>query len=519
MEDHNKFSESALLETILHSIDEGIHVVNHEGKTIFYNQRAAEIDGFEPDEVLNKHIFEIYPSLTNETSTLIRTLHTGQPIEERQQTFINMKGKKITTVNKTIPIKFQDEPMGALEISREITQLQEMVNTISQLQSELHSHIESTPPLAHGTHYTFDQIIGKHPDLLRAIDFAKKAAQTSSSILLYGETGTGKEVFAQSIHNDSPRREKPFIAQNCAALPKDLLEGLLFGTEKGSFTGAISRAGLFEQANGGTLLLDEINSMNVDLQAKLLRVLQDGRVRRVGGSKEKEIDVRIIATTNVPPEKALKERQIREDLFYRLSVVLLMIPPLIDRLHYDLDALLRYFIKHYNQKFHKRVRGVSNEVMDLFFHYQWPGNVRELQHIIEGAFNLLGTETWIQLEHLPYYLLQRIQHHQHRENTSLDSSISNAAASSAAPASSTSATIAAATPQSANQASTSQHASDSPRLYDLSGSKPLMKTLEEIEIQLIKDALQAHNNNITQAANTLQIKRQLLQYKIKRYEL
>jgi arginine utilization regulatory protein len=476
--------ESALLETILNSIDEGIHVVNSEGKTIFYNHRAAAIDGFEPEEVMNKHIFEIYPSLTNETSTLIRTLLTSQPTEERQQTFINKKGQKITTVNKTIPVRLQDQSLGALEISREITQLQELVNRISQLQNELHHHTESQAPLAHGTRYTFDQIIGKHPDLIKAIDYARKAARTSSSILLYGETGTGKEVFAQSIHNASPRRNKPFIAQNCAALPKDLLEGLLFGTEKGSFTGAISRAGLFEQANGGTLLLDEINSMDVDLQAKLLRVLQDGRVRRIGGNMEKEIDVRIIASSNVPPEKALKERQIREDLFYRLSVVLLRIPPLRERLQDDLAALVQHFIQSYNQRFQKRIHSVSPTVMNLFIQYQWPGNIRELQHIIEGAFNLLDTpETQIHIEHLPTYLEQRIHNQKQRQPEHDPDTVSFVA----------------------------------PLI--LPANRPLTEVMEELECRLIANALKTANGNISQAANALAVKRQALQYKIKKYNL
>ncbi|AZR74337.1 hypothetical protein BBF96_13620 [Anoxybacter fermentans] len=466
--------KSTLLETILNSIDEGIHVVNSEGKTIFYNHRAAEIDGFEPEEVLGKHILEVYPSLTEETSTLIRTLRTGEPIEERQQTFINKKGKKITTINKTIPVRLDDQSIGALEISREITQLQELVNKISHLQSQLHLERTNKPiSLAPGTRYSFDQIIGKHPDFIKAIDYAKKAAETSSSILLYGETGTGKEVFAQSIHNASPRKNKPFIAQNCAALPRDLLESLLFGTEKGGFTGAVSRPGLFEQANGGTLLLDEINSMSIDLQAKLLRVLQDNRIRRIGGNKEKEINVRIIATSNVPPEKALKEKQIREDLFYRLSVVLIRIPPLRERIDYDLKDLVQYFIHYYNRKFKKNVQGITNSVMKIFYQYHWPGNVRELQHVIEGAFNLIGSKKQIQIEHIPQYLKQRVQNQDYQNNNTFE---------------------------------------------NFSGQS-LPAAVEQLERKLIKKALQTADGNISKAARILQIKRQTLQYKIKKYGL
>ncbi len=467
-----------LLETILNSIDEGIHVVDHEGKTIFYNHRGATIDGFDPEEVLGKHIFEIYPSLTEETSTLIRTLRTNKPIEERQQTFINKKGQKITTINKTIPVQLDDYSMGALEISRDITQLQNLINKISLLQDQLHHEQKMTvPPLAQGTRFSFDQIIGNNTDLCKAIEYSKKASETSSPILLYGETGTGKEVFAQSIHNASSRRDKPFIAQNCAALPKDLLESLLFGTEKGSFTGAISRAGLFEQANGGTLLLDEINSMNIDLQAKLLRVLQDGRVRRVGGNKEKEIDVRIIATTNISPETALKEHQIREDLFYRLSVVLISLPPLRERINDDLHALIYYFIEYYNQKFQKQILEITDPVIQIFYEYQWPGNIRELQHVIEGIFNLIGKNQVIEPQHLPQYLIQRLHNGRYKQT---------------------------------NQSTVN---------YKDFSNKPLNITLEILEKKLIQDALKKTEGNISQAANILHIKRQSLQYKIKKYSL
>lgn len=469
---HTPKAESALLETILDWIDEGIHVVNHQGKTIFYNQRAAAIDGFERAEVMGKHIFEIYPSLTNETSTLIRTVHSQKPIAENQQTFINKKGQKITSINRTIPVRLQDNSIGALEISREITQLQNLVEKISHLQSQLLDESHAHAPLAQGTRYSFKHIIGKHPALLQAIEYAKKTAETSSSVLLFGETGTGKEVFAQSIHNASPRRRKPFIAQNCAALPKDLLESLLFGTEKGSFTGAISRPGLFEQANGGTLLLDEINSLNIDLQAKLLRVLQDGRVRRVGGSKEKEIDVRIIATSNIPPEKALKEQQIREDLFYRLSVILLRIPPLRERLADDLQKLVDYFIQTYNQKFEKQIQGVSQQVMNIFAAYYWPGNIRELQHIIEGAFNLINSSEVIQSEHLPDYLKLRIINPQPFSNTDF-------------------------------------------QLID----QPLNTALDKLECQMIINALKSTKGNISQASRMLKVKRQALQYKIKKHKI
>ena len=186
--------------------------------------------------------------------------------------------------------------------------------------------------------------------------------------MIYGETGTGKELLAQSIHNASRRADGPFLAINCAALPENLLEALLFGTEKGVYTGAEHRTGLFEQANGGTLLLDEINSMNISLQAKLLRVLQDGVIRRVGGNTEIHVDVRVLSNINIPPYQAIAENKLRRDLYYRLGVVNIHIPALKDRKE-DIALLCKHFIINYNKKFRKNVRNVDYNVLEKFYHY------------------------------------------------------------------------------------------------------------------------------------------------------
>lgn len=464
---------------ILDALDEGIHIVNQEGKTIIYNKKASEIDGLEPEEVIGKNIFEAYPSLTLETSTLMRTLKTGKPIEGIQQTFLNSKGKKITTVNTTVPIVFKNNEIGAMEISRDITQLEELIDNINHLRDHLINNkgrefkVTSGKNTYNNTKYSFKDIIGENYHFKESLKNAMKASGSDSSILLYGETGTGKELFAQSIHNASQRSNNPFIAQNCAALPKDLLEGLLFGTEKGGFTGAQNRPGLFEQANGGTILLDEINSMDMALQAKLLRVLQENKVRRVGGRKEIDIDVRIIATMNMHPDKAFREHKLREDLFYRLSVVYIEIPPLRKRKD-DIMPLADHFIKLYNKKFSKSVVGLDDELINIFLKYEWPGNVRELQHIIESAFNLINNEEKIGFEYIPSYLKDRL-------NSSNNADVIN--------------------------------------LEHLEGRQlpPLSDTLEEIELKLIKKALKHTDNNISAAARKLNISRQSLQYKIKKY--
>ncbi len=231
-------------------------------------------------------------------------------------------------------------------------------------------------------------------------------ADSTSSVLVYGETGTGKELYVQSIHNYSSRFNKPFIAQNCAALPENLFESILFGTVKGAFTGAVDKPGLFEQAHGGTLFLDEINSMPINLQTKLLRVLQDGVIRRVGDSRDRKIDVRIIAAMNVEPLKAVENGQIREDLFYRLNVVNIKLVPLRDRLE-DIPLYVEHFIDKYNKELNKNVKGISSKVKELFMSYNWPGNVRELQHIIEAAINIVDNE-YIELDNLPIYLSEKV---------------------------------------------------------------------------------------------------------------
>ncbi|MFW6409478.1 MAG: sigma-54 interaction domain-containing protein, partial [Halanaerobiales bacterium] len=456
--------------------------VDENGVTIIYNKKVSEIDGLKPEEVLGKNIFEVYPSLTLETSTLMQTLKTGNSINKMQQTFINSRGKKITTVNTTVPIRFDDGEKGAMEISRDITQLEEMVDNLNQLRSQvsgengkkISKRSKGSYKKNNNTNYTFKDIIGESFVFHHSLQEAMKAAGSDSSVLLYGETGTGKELFAQSIHNASSRRKNPFIAQNCAALPKDLLEGLLFGTRKGGFTGAKSRPGLFEQASGGTILLDEINSMDPALQAKLLRVLQENRVRRIGGQNEIDVDVRVIATMNMHPDLAFQKNLLREDLFYRLSVVYIEIPPLREH-RKDIPLLVEHFIEQYNDKFSKSVKDVEEGLMDILKQYDWPGNVRELQHVIESGFNMLQNEECLRFEDLPRYLKDRLNGSEINVPGLRCSTLSN---------------------------------DDLPSLEEV---------LENIEIQLIKKGLEKNEGNISAAARSLNISRQSLQYKIKKY--
>jgi len=236
--------------------------------------------------------------------------------------------------------------------------------------------------------YQFKDIIHTSSAMNNVVRKCQQIARSDSSVMIYGETGTGKELLTQSIHNASRRAGRPFLAINCAAIPENLLESLLFGTEKGAYTGAECREGLFEQANTGTLFLDEINSMNLALQAKLLRVLQDGMIRRVGGAIEIHVDVRVLSNINIPPYRAIEENRLRQDIFYRLGAVNINIPPLRERKE-DIPLLTKSFILGFNRKLLKNVCDIDTAALEIFYAYDWPGNVRELQHAIEYAMNVL----------------------------------------------------------------------------------------------------------------------------------
>ncbi|SHK18572.1 sigma-54 interaction domain-containing protein [Paramaledivibacter caminithermalis] len=458
--------------------EEGIRVVDNDGKILVYNETMAKLEGLEVEEVLGKNLFDIL-SFSKDKNTLLEVLKTGKPLINELQTYFNKNGKEISTLNSTWPVKQNGQIVGAIEVARDITKIKELTEELLKLKEEPSNNGNRIVSKSKIKKYTFDDIIGKSLNLMYAKKLALRASKTSSNVLIIGESGTGKELFAQSIHNASYRRHKPFIAENCAALPESLLEGLLFGTAKGSFTGAVDRLGFFQQADGGTLMLDEINSMSLGLQSKLLRVMQEGSFRPIGGDKEIKVDVRIIAVTNDDPLKLIREGKLREDLFYRLSVVNLVIPPLRER-NGDIDILTDYFIKIFKEKLGKSVKGIDNSVKQLFYRYKWPGNVRELRHVIEGAINLIKDGEKIGIQHLPFYLKSRVTN----ENGKKDES---------------------------------KRICDNSVLQRMKENKlSLDEYLKKAEEELVMDALKATHGNISKAADILGVTRQGLQYKIKK---
>jgi arginine utilization regulatory protein len=467
---------SEYFEKILNMVDVGVHLLNAEGITVFYNDKMAEMDGFQREQVLGKNIFHLYPSLTHETSTLATVLQTGKELPEHIQTYFNLAGKRITTINRTYPLLEDGRLIGALEVAKDITNIVQLHDQVLDLRHQLYQAQQKDNKIKGTARYEFSDLIGNSPAFLNALSLAKKTSRTSSPVMICGPTGTGKELFAQSIHNAGARRNRPFIAQNCAAVPGDLLEGIMFGTTRGAFTGAIDRAGLFEQASGGTLFLDELGSLDVYLQAKLLRVLQDGMIRRIGGTSEQQADVRVITAMNTEPKEALEKGILRHDLFFRLSVINLYLPPLQQRKE-DIPLLACHFIEKFNPLFGAKITGIAPSAMERLKAYSWPGNVRELSHAIESAFNMVELEEeTIEDHHLPANL---------RDHLWVSTPVRVAAPRPHGPA-----------------------ASSAERLSD---------RLKDMERQAIIDALQTHHYNISLTAQALGMKRQALQYKLTRY--
>ena len=249
---------------------------------------------------------------------------------------------------------------------------------------------------------TFGRIVGNSPSMRRIYQTIEQSAPTPASVLIIGESGTGKELIAQTIHQLSPRAQSPFVAINCAAIPETLLESEIFGHERGAFTGAIDRrAGCFELADSGTLFLDEIAEMQAVTQVKLLRVLQERKFRRLGGRVEQEVDVRVIAATNVNPTDAIRDGKLRDDLFYRLNVFTIELPPLRDRKE-DLPLLVQAFIDEFNARDRRQIRSLTPDAMRMLQLYDWPGNVRELRNVMERA-TILARGEYVEPQHLPRF--------------------------------------------------------------------------------------------------------------------
>jgi arginine utilization regulatory protein len=439
---------------------DGLVVVNKEGVIEYFITYRPDINDIRDQDVIGKHVLEVYPELTEETSSCLKVLKEGKPIFNQRQELITHTGHIFHAENTTMPIVYNGEIIGVVDVSR-------YLRSEAQRQNITISFKENTQTKEKDSLYRIDDIITNDLSMLEVKDKILKVSKTESSVLIYGATGTGKELVAQAIHRHSDRHDKPFVSLNCAAIPATLLESTLFGTVKGSYTGAENKKGLFEIAHGGTLFLDEINSMEIVIQAKILKVIEEQKMLRVGGLEYIDIDVRVVTAVNEMPWKSIKDGKLREDLFYRLSVVQINLPTLKERKN-DIKILTGYFIDMFNRKMGRRIIGINEEVEDVFNRYTWPGNVRELKNVIEGAFNL-ATYNVIELNDLPDYILNR-------------------------------------------------HNEYGVRIENFLGKLPLKDSINNLEKEIIKAALEK-TNNMVEAAKLLKISKQLLKYKIDKYEL
>ena len=453
---------------------DGITIINLDGEILFSAKLNSKFSNRKEREayqaLVGQNFFDVFENLNAKNSSMIRAMEVGLPVYVENQ-LLQTKGQEgIHISSLSIPIKSGRAVVGAIDLSmEEMTDGEEEPESVELTSEQIPVGGAGKLKKHSGASFTMEDIIAVDEKMKNARDYIPVVAACDLPVMIYGETGTGKEVFAQSIHNASERRDKPFIAQNCAALPDTLLESILFGTSKGAFTGAMENKGLFELADGGTLFLDEINSMPLFLQSKLLRVLQDGSFRSLGGSETKRTNVKIIAATNVEPLEAIEKGQLRRDIYYRLSMMSIRIPPLRER-KADIGHFVKFYVNKHNGTFHKQVQYVSMDLLKKLEEYDWPGNVRELEHVIVYGMSMVDeTSSLLQYKDIKGKLLLEKQ---------------------------------------ADRKKTPESLEEVPKLCS-----SLREAVAAYEEKLIWQALEAAHGNISEAARILDVPRQTLQRK------
>ncbi len=364
--------------TIVNKVSDGLLMIDAKGVVTFINPTGARILNINPAEALGKHI----STLVDFRPVVLKVLETGQGYTDKEF-LIETKRGILHFIKTAIPLKnSKGELEGVIDIFREIKRIRQLV----------------TKMVGATAQFSFEDIVGNSPAMKECVRLAKIAANSAATVLIQGESGTGKELIAQAIHNSSLRSEGPFVAINCGAIPRNLVESELFGYEDGAFTGAKQggRPGKFELAHGGTIFLDEIGEMPLDIQVKLLRVLQEKRLTRVGGQRYLDIDVRVIAATNRDVAREVRDGNFRHDLYYRLNVLPIYVPPLRERLE-DIPPLIDYLLKKMCRQLDVGDKDFAPRAMERIMSYEWPGNVRELENVVERAVNIcenavIGTE-------------------------------------------------------------------------------------------------------------------------------
>ncbi|OCG09650.1 sigma-54-dependent Fis family transcriptional regulator [Gilliamella apis] len=446
-------------------IHQPMAIIDKEGKYIYYNQESAELDGYTMEQAIGKPMLKVYPNLKKEDSTMLQALQ-GKEYQDTYQTYFNHVGKLVDYQHTTVPLyNHNKEIIGAVEIGRNISNVRQLQDQVFRLNRKLYHNKEQPLP----------EIVFASKKMQEVIDQTNILGSNDVPVLIVGETGTGKELFARLIHQTSQRRDKAFISLNCSALPTSLIESTLFGTVKGAFTGAENRQGYLELANGGTLFLDELNAMPLEMQSKLLRFLQEKTYWPLGGNKEQHADVRIVAAMNESPAELLKSGKMRSDLFYRLNVGLIKLPALRERQE-DIPVLARYFIDKHKTDVNMVISGISEHALQQLMSAPWPGNVRMLENAIVRS---------MVLQNEPGELQQIV----------LDDELFDLPS-----------------PSSQEEAKL-----EKPNIKEITGN--LTEQVENYEKQLIIDALNQANGKIITAAKLLNISRTTLQYKVKKYHI
>ena len=446
-------------------IHQPMAIIDKEGKYIYYNQESAELDGYTMEQAIGKPMLKVYPNLKKEDSTMLQALH-GKEYQDTYQTYFNHVGKLVDYQHTTVPLYNHEKAIiGAVEIGRNLSNVRQLQDQVFRLNRKLYQNKEQPLP----------EIIFASKKMQEVIDQTNILGSNDVPVLIVGETGTGKELFARLIHQTSHRRDKAFISLNCSALPTTLIESTLFGTVKGAFTGAENRQGYLELANGGTLFLDELNAMPLEMQSKLLRFLQEKTYWPLGGNKEQHADVRIVAAMNESPAELLKSGKMRSDLFYRLNVGLIKLPALRERQE-DIPVLARYFIDKHKTDVNIVITGISEHALQQLMSAPWPGNVRMLENAIVRS---------MVLQNEPGELQQIV----------LDDELFDLPS-----------------PSSQEEAKL-----EKPNIKEITGN--LTEQVENYEKQLIIDALNQANGKIITAAKLLNISRTTLQYKVKKYHI
>jgi len=406
----NSKDDLEMFKLIFDSIYNGIMVTDGEGYVTHFNKPYGEFLDVDPESQIGKHCTEVV-----ENTRMHIVAQTGKP--EINQTHL-IKGQRM--VVQRIPIKKNGKVLAVFGqvMFKDVRDVTRLAKKLSLLESKV-EHYEKELLSLRSTRHTLDSIVGESAAIQSLKKEALRAAATQFPVLISGESGTGKELFAQGIHQASPRRLYPFVRINCAAIPKDLLESELFGYEKGAFTGARSagKPGKFELAHHGTMFLDEIGDLPLPMQPKLLRVLEDKEFERVGGTAVVRSDFRLIVATNQNLEEMLAERRFRKDLFYRLNVIPLHIPPLRERKE-DIIPLAKHLLKQMADEASLPEIHLDREALDVLYDYHWPGNIRELSNVLERVLSSLEGDT-IHLADMPFYLYRSRKHSPRPGRTSM----------------------------------------------------------------------------------------------------